>query len=77
MAGVLREYFAAVHSSDIHPYGYGEVGAFVPVRTAVTDAKAVKFVSLDPGLNLFPADLLADKTATVVTASLFTGSPTR
>jgi hypothetical protein len=47
----------------------GDVGAFVAVRTAVTDAKVVEFYSPDAGLNLFPADLLADKTATVVTAS--------
>ena len=47
----------------------GEVGAFVPVRAAVTGAKVVKFVPLDGGLNLFPADLLADKTATVVTSA--------
>lgn len=45
----------------------GEVGSFVAVRASVTDAKVVKFVPVDPGLNVFPADLLADKTATVVT----------
>lgn len=47
----------------------GEVGSFVAVRATVTDAKVVKFVPVDPGLNVFPADLLADKTATVVTGS--------
>lgn len=46
----------------------GEVGAFVAVRATVTESKVVKFVPLDAGLNLFPADLLADKTATVVTS---------
>ena len=46
----------------------GDVGSFVAVRASVTDAKVVKFVPVDPGLNVFPADLLADKTATVVTA---------
>jgi hypothetical protein len=46
----------------------GDVGSFVAVRATVTDAKIVKFVPVDAGLNVFPADLLADKTATVVTA---------
>lgn len=46
----------------------GDVGSFVAVRASVTEAKVVRFVPLDPGLNVFPADLLADKTATVVTA---------
>ena len=46
----------------------GDVGSFVAVRASVTEAKVVRFVPLDAGLNVFPADLLADKTATVVTA---------
>lgn len=46
----------------------GDVGAFVTVR-AKTDGKVVRFVPLDGGLNVFPADLLSDKKATVVTAS--------
>lgn len=46
----------------------GEVGGFVPVRATVAGSKVVKFVPLDGGLNVFPADLLADKTATVVTS---------
>lgn len=46
----------------------GEVGSFVAVRATVTESKVVKFVPLDAGLNVFPADLLSDKTATVVTA---------
>jgi hypothetical protein len=45
----------------------GEPGAFVTVR-AKTDGKVVRFVPLDPGLNLFPPDLLADKKAAVFTA---------
>lgn len=46
----------------------GDVGAFVAIRASVTDAKAVKFVALDQGLNVFPPGLLADKTATVVSS---------
>ena len=52
----------------VPPEVSGEVGSFVAVRTTVTEAKVVKFVALDAGINLFPADLLADKTATVVTS---------
>jgi hypothetical protein len=47
----------------------GEVGSFVAVRASVTEAKVVKFLPLDAGLNVFPADLLSDKTATVVTSA--------
>lgn len=46
----------------------GEVSDFITVR-AKTDGKVVKFVALDPGLRVFPSDLLSDKKATVVTAS--------
>ena len=46
----------------------GEVGAFVTLR-GKTDGAVVKFVPLDAGLAVFPADLLADKKATVVSAS--------
>jgi len=46
----------------------GEVAAFVTVKAAVTDAKAVKFVPLDSGLSVFPSGLLSDPTVTVVVA---------
>jgi hypothetical protein len=46
----------------------GEPGAFVAIR-AKTDGKVVRFVALDAGLNVFPAELLADKRATVVSAT--------
>jgi hypothetical protein len=45
-----------------------DVGAFIPI-TAQTKGDVVRFVALDPGLNVFPANLLADKKSTVVTAS--------
>lgn len=46
----------------------GEVGAFVTLR-GKTDGAVVRFVPLDAGLAVFPADLLADKKATVVSAA--------
>ena len=45
----------------------GEVGSFIAVRPK-TDGKLVRYYSLDSGLNSFPAELLSDPTATVVTA---------
>jgi hypothetical protein len=45
----------------------GEVGSFIAVRPK-TDGKLVRYYSLDAGLNSFPAELLSDPTATVVTA---------
>ena len=45
----------------------GEVSSFIAVRPK-TDGKLVRYYSLDFGLNSFPAELLSDPTATVVTA---------
>lgn len=46
----------------------GEVAAFITV-VAETDGKSVKFVPLDAGLSVFPAGLLANPKATVVTSA--------
>lgn len=46
----------------------GDPAAFVTVL-AETSGKAVKFYPLDPGLSVFPAALLANPKATVVTAA--------
>jgi hypothetical protein len=43
----------------------GEVGAFIRV-SAATDCKIVKWMAMDPGLNVFPADLLKNSLSTVV-----------
>jgi hypothetical protein len=45
----------------------GGVGEFVTVRPQ-TSAALVRFIALDAGLSVFPADLLSDKTATVVSS---------
>lgn len=45
----------------------GEPGAFVRVA-AETDCTALQWYALDPGLNLFPVDLLKDTRTAVVTA---------
>lgn len=44
----------------------GDPGAFIVVR-AETEGGAVRWVALDKGLNVFPAELLSDRKATVVT----------
>jgi hypothetical protein len=45
----------------------GQPGDFVKVA-AKTDGKAVRWVALDPGLNVFPVELLKDSKTAVVTA---------
>lgn len=45
----------------------GEPGAFIAVRPT-TNGKQVRYLATTPGLNVFPADMLRDPTATVVTA---------
>jgi hypothetical protein len=45
-----------------------QVGAFIPI-TAQTKGEIVRFVTLDPGLNVFPSNLLSDKKTTVVVAT--------
>jgi hypothetical protein len=45
----------------------GEPGTFITI-TPETDGKAVKFITLDPGLSVFPSSLLKDSTIAVVLA---------
>jgi len=54
---------------SVPPEIRGEVAGFVTV-TATTDGKLVRFIPLDPGLNVFPSDLLSDRKSTVVSAAL-------
>jgi hypothetical protein len=46
----------------------GAPGQFIAVRPIKTDGKIVQYFPLDNGLSVFPAALLNDTTATVVTA---------
>lgn len=45
----------------------GVVCEFITVKAA-TDGPSVKFVAIDPGLNVFPSELLANPKVTVVSA---------
>ena len=46
----------------------GAPGQFIAIRPVKTDGKIVQYFPLDNGLSVFPAALLKDTTATVVTA---------
>jgi len=60
-------WLAAAQSLTLPAEIVGGVGEFVTVRPQ-TSATLVRFIALDPGLSVFPADLLSDKTATVVSS---------
>ena len=53
---------------SLPPVAKTEVGVFLPI-TATTKGEIVQFVALDPGLSIFPANLLTDKRTTVVVAA--------
>ena len=44
----------------------GEPGSFVTIKPSKLEGAKVRYVSLDSGLSVFPAELLTDPTATVV-----------
>lgn len=46
----------------------GEPGQFITIKPNKIDGKVVQYYSIDPGLSVFPANLLVDPTATVVSA---------
>jgi len=48
----------------------GRVGQYVVIKPTQLNGKAVKYFTSSPGLEVFPSDLLADKTATVVSSVL-------
>lgn len=48
----------------------GRVGQYVVIKPTQLSGKAVKYFTSSPGLEVFPSDLLADKTATVVSSVL-------
>ena len=47
----------------------GRAGEFVVVRPIKVDGGSVQYFAIDPGLSVFPGDLLADKTTLVVTGN--------
>lgn len=46
----------------------GDPGQFIAIKPNKTEGKVVQYYAIDSGLNVFPASLLSDPTATVVTS---------
>lgn len=55
-------------SLEFPPQLNGEPGQFIAVKPTKMEGKTVQYYAIDPGLNVFPASLLSDPTATVVTS---------
>ncbi len=55
-------------SLEFPPQFNGEPGQFIAVKPTKMEGKTVQYYAIDPGLNVFPASLLSDPTATVVTS---------
>jgi len=45
-------------------------GQFISIRPSSTSGKVVKYVAIDPGLSVFPSNLLTDQSATVIVAQM-------
>jgi len=59
--------FLQIPTIDLPAKVSGQIGAFITIP-ARTEAKSVKWVSIDKGLNIFPVDLLKDSKTLIVTA---------
>jgi hypothetical protein len=46
----------------------GEIGQFVTVKPTALDGGGVEYLTLDPGLSIFPSSLLTDKSVLVFTS---------
>lgn len=55
-------------SLEFPPEFKGEPGQFIAVKPTKMEGKSVQYYPIDQGLSVFPAALLADPTATVVTS---------
>lgn len=67
MINLLFLVFLQVPTIELPARVSGQPGSFISVP-AKTDSKAVKWVSIDKGLNIFPVDLLKDSKTLVVTS---------
>lgn len=55
-------------SLEFPPEIKGEPGQFIAVKPTKIEGKTVQYYPIDSGLSVFPASLLSDPTATVVTS---------
>ena len=46
----------------------GDIGQFVTVKPTALDGGGVEYMTLDPGLSIFPSSLLTDKSVLVFTS---------
>lgn len=67
MLNIVLLAFFQIPTIDLPLKVSGQIGAFVTIP-AKTEAKSVKWVSIDKGLNIFPVDLLKDSKTLIVTA---------
>lgn len=67
MINLLFLVFLQIPTIELPARVSGQPGSFISVP-AKTDSKAVKWVSIDKGLNIFPVDLLKDSKTLVVTS---------
>jgi hypothetical protein len=69
MINLLFLVFLQIPTIELPAKISGQPGAFISVP-AKTEAKVVKWVSIDKGLNIFPVDLLKDSKTLVVTSQI-------
>ena len=67
MLNIVLLVFLQIPTIDLPTKVSGQIGAFITIP-AKTEAKSVKWVSIDKGLNIFPVDLLKDSKTLIVTA---------
>jgi len=67
MLNIVLLVFLQIPTVDLPAKVTGQIGAFITIP-AKTEAKSVKWVSVDKGLNIFPVDLLKDSKTLIVTA---------
>lgn len=67
MLNIVILVFLQIPTIDLPAKVSGQIGAFITIP-ARTEAKSVKWVSIDKGLNIFPVDLLKDSKTLIVTA---------
>lgn len=60
---------ASAQVVELPPEVKGPVGGFITVKPVKLEGKTVRYVPLDDGLAVFPAELLSDPTVTVVSSS--------
>lgn len=67
MLNIVLLVFFQIPTIDLPLKVSGQIGAFITIP-AKTEAKSVKWVSIDKGLNIFPVELLKDSKTLIVTA---------